>query len=66
MTIEKLTAIVKTMAEEHNKLEVRVLQLENYEKTRQRLENERVARKQIKNNTIVATQRNAALEAELS
>ena len=66
MTIEKLTAIVKTMAEEHNKLEARVLQLENYEKTRQRLENERVARKQIKNNTIVATQRNAALEAELS
>jgi hypothetical protein len=67
MTIEKLTEIVKTMAEEHNKLEARVIQLENYEKTRQRIENEEQDRKASKQRVKANGKfqgRNAALEAE--
>ena len=37
---KKLVAYVKELVADHNRLEERLIQLENYEKTRQRIENE--------------------------
>ena len=37
---DKLVAYVQELVADHNRLEERVIQLESYEKTRQRIENE--------------------------
>jgi len=64
---KKLVNYVKELVADHNRLEERVIQLENYEKTRQRIENEeqeRKARKQQVKANGKFQGRDAALEAE--
>ncbi len=63
---KKLVAYVKELVADHNRLEERVIQLENYEKTRQRIENEQ---QELKAKKLAAKAgkfqgRDAALEAE--
>jgi len=64
---KKLVNYVKELVADHNRLEERVIQLENYEKTRQRIENEeqdRKARKQQVKDNRKFQGRDATLEAE--
>ncbi len=63
---DKLVAYVQELVKDHNALEQRVIQLESYEKTRQRIENEQ---QELKAKKLVAKAgkfqgRDAALEAE--
>ena len=60
---DKLVAYVQELVADHNRLEERVIQLENYEKTRQRIENEQ---QKLKTKTKGGNfqGRDAALEAE--
>lgn len=62
-TFKKFNEYVNQLIAEVNKLEARVAQLENHEQTRQRLENEAMARKTQKQSQKFQG-RNAALEAE--
>ena len=63
---DKLVAYVQELVADHNRLEERVIQLENYEKTRQRIENEqqKLKAKKLAANAGKFQGRNAALEAE--
>jgi hypothetical protein len=63
---DKLVAYVQELVKDHNALEQRVIQLESYEKTRQRIENEQ---QELKAKKLAAKAgkfqgRDAALEAE--
>ena len=63
---DKLVAYVQELVADHNRLEERVIQLENYEKTRQRIENEQqeLKMKKLAAKTGKFQGRDAALEAE--
>jgi hypothetical protein len=63
---DKLVAYAQELVKDHNRLEERVIQLESYEKTRQRIENEQ---QELKAKKLTAKAgkfqwRDAALEAE--
>ena len=62
---QKLVAYVNQLTSGFNELAAKVEQLENWEKTRQRLENEQMQRAQRRTANAKFGGRNAALEAEV-
>lgn len=62
---QKLVAYVKELASNFNELAIKVEQLENWEKTRQRLENEQMERAHRHKVNTKLEGRNETLEAEV-